>query len=212
MLYEWHQVGLQGIPFPKWVYLRKNVRRTGEVLSRDVMITFDLTWTMIFFIAGFHEFHSGHASVCGVTGAVFRGPAWWSQWVKASRSFRINCLYPFYESFPVNLPVSPKVFRQYFQQECLMWKHHICFFFLQFVEEKVKLYDIIIWMIMQNQVCLGLLYVWMFWSTAKHLQPMCVETSKGLKLAIPYHDPIVTGDPFVVPRLKWIGFQELGFD
>lgn len=41
---------------------------------------------------------------------------------------------------------------------------------------------------------------------------MCVENSKGLKLAIPYHDPIVTGDPFVVPRPKWIGFQELGFD
>ena len=37
--------------------------------------------------------------------------------------------YRFYESFPVNLPgVSLKVFRQYFQQECLMWKHHILFF------------------------------------------------------------------------------------
>ena len=38
--------------------------------------------------------------------------------------------YPFYESFPVNLPVSLtlKVFRQYFQQECLMWKHHMLFF------------------------------------------------------------------------------------
>lgn len=36
--------------------------------------------------------------------------------------------YRFYESFPVNLPVSLKVFRQYFQQKCLMWKHHILFF------------------------------------------------------------------------------------
>ena len=86
-------------------------------------------------------------------------------------------------------------------------------FFLQIVEEKVKLYDIIIGMIMQNQVCLGLLqYMFGCFDQQQNIFSQCVETSKGLKLAIPYHDPIVTGDPFVVPRLKWIGFQELGFD
>ena len=116
-------------PFPKMGWSEEKCQENRRCFKPGC---YDHIWSDMdhdFFIAGFHEFHSGHASVCGVTGAVFRGPAWLSCGsrpldLSVSTAFQ----YPFYESFPVNLPVSLKVFRQYVQQECLMWEHHILFF------------------------------------------------------------------------------------
>lgn len=147
----WVTSGLQGIPFPKWVdlrYLREDVKRTADVLNwyvMTVMITCDLTWTMIFSSLASMSFTQDMlryvASQVRFSGAYLddRGG---SRPLDPSLSTAFQ--YPFYVSFPVNLPGCPKRFsNNIFNKNVLCGSATYCFFYN--LRRRKWLIDIIIW-------------------------------------------------------------------